>query len=254
MHPDMTPNTPCLCSKCHLRARVFPRRRDGRIVLPPLISAPTTPGASGSRHRQESVPRWTPGRGPGEASTSTSRDSWHQHHHLHQHSIQHHRHDPHRHSPPVPREHPRRSVTRPEPRQELIPMGNEPGTSERLRTSNRGQNHRRIPTNPPAPPLDTLPSQDQSTSTIITTDSINDQPQATDPPERPPTPPPLHTTIRTTPIIFRDPIIASGQNDSQSSSGAYQVKWDSERKRRQGYFAPGSEKSPFRHYNKEDCQ
>lgn len=34
-----------------------------------------------------------------------------------------------------------------------------------------------------------------------------------------------------------------------------QVKWDSERKRRQGYFAQeeGAEKSPFRHYNKANC-
>ncbi|KAF8804444.1 hypothetical protein BYT27DRAFT_6688756 [Phlegmacium glaucopus] len=33
------------------------------------------------------------------------------------------------------------------------------------------------------------------------------------------------------------------------------VKWDSERKRRQGYFAQeeGAEKSPFRHYNKANC-
>jgi len=33
------------------------------------------------------------------------------------------------------------------------------------------------------------------------------------------------------------------------------VKWDSERKRRQGYFTQeeGAEKSPFRHYNKANC-
>lgn len=40
-------------------------------------------------------------------------------------------------------------------------------------------------------------------------------------------------------------------SDKYASSSAVQVKWDSDRKRRQGYFAQsdGNEKSPFRHYN-----
>ncbi|TFK39301.1 hypothetical protein BDQ12DRAFT_76517 [Crucibulum laeve] len=71
----------------------------------------------------------------------------------------------------------------------------------------------------------------------------------------------LRTTIRTTPIVFREPIVASEPplNDSQPSGGTstgFQVKWDSERKRRQGYFAPPSrsDKSPFRHYNKSEFE
>lgn len=44
-------------------------------------------------------------------------------------------------------------------------------------------------------------------------------------------------------------------SDMDASSSAVQVKWDSERKRRQGYFAQddGNEKSPFRHYNQTSC-
>jgi hypothetical protein len=40
-------------------------------------------------------------------------------------------------------------------------------------------------------------------------------------------------------------------SDNYASSSSVQVKWDSDRKRRQGYFAQsdGNEKSPFRHYN-----
>lgn len=43
--------------------------------------------------------------------------------------------------------------------------------------------------------------------------------------------------------------------DRDASSSSVQVKWDSERKRRQGYFAQddGNEKSPFRHYNQTSC-
>lgn len=43
--------------------------------------------------------------------------------------------------------------------------------------------------------------------------------------------------------------------DRDATGSAVQVKWDSERKRRQGYFAQddGNEKSPFRHYNQTSC-
>ena len=51
-----------------------------------------------------------------------------------------------------------------------------------------------------------------------------------------------HTATTTSPVHTRE-------------LSTVHVKWDSERKRRQGYFAQeeGSEKSPFRHYNKADC-
>jgi hypothetical protein len=59
-------------------------------------------------------------------------------------------------------------------------------------------------------------------------------------------------------IRFREPLTANSRQDRRVVKGGVatiQVKWDSDRKRRQGYFAPdaGSEKSKFRHYSKEDC-
>ncbi|KAH6887816.1 hypothetical protein BKA70DRAFT_70721 [Coprinopsis sp. MPI-PUGE-AT-0042] len=68
----------------------------------------------------------------------------------------------------------------------------------------------------------------------------------------------LHTRIRTNPIRFREPLTSTSRQDRKVVKGGVsivQVKWDSDRKRRQGYFAPdnGSEKSPFRHYSKDDC-
>lgn len=61
------------------------------------------------------------------------------------------------------------------------------------------------------------------------------------------------TTIR-----FREPLTADSRQDRRVIKGGVatiQVKWDSDRKRRQGYFAPdaGPEKSKFRHYSKDDC-
>ncbi|KAF6753703.1 hypothetical protein DFP72DRAFT_401930 [Ephemerocybe angulata] len=61
-----------------------------------------------------------------------------------------------------------------------------------------------------------------------------------------------------TPIRFREPLTADSRQDRRVVKGGVaviQVKWDSDRKRRQGYFAPdaGSEKSRFRHYSKDDC-
>lgn len=57
-------------------------------------------------------------------------------------------------------------------------------------------------------------------------------------------------------IRFHDPVITDDQVPTpvhpQEAHPIVQVKWDSDRKRRQGYFAQdeGSEKSNFRHYNK----
>jgi len=53
-------------------------------------------------------------------------------------------------------------------------------------------------------------------------------------------------------IRFQDPMMP---DSIQVPSRTIQVKWDSERKRRQGYFAQeeGDQKSPFRHYNKAGC-
>ncbi|KAF5334790.1 hypothetical protein D9611_012963 [Ephemerocybe angulata] len=61
-----------------------------------------------------------------------------------------------------------------------------------------------------------------------------------------------------TPIRFREPLTADSRQDRRVVKGGVaviQVKWDSDRKRRQGYFAPdaGAEKSRFRHYSKDDC-
>lgn len=69
----------------------------------------------------------------------------------------------------------------------------------------------------------------------------------------------LQTRMRLNPIRFREPLTAASRSDRRVYRGGVaivQVKWDSDRKRRQGYFAPdsnGAEKSPFRHYSKEDC-
>lgn len=68
----------------------------------------------------------------------------------------------------------------------------------------------------------------------------------------------LQTRIRTNPIRFREPLTSTSRQDRKVVKGGVsivQVKWDSDRKRRQGYFAPdnGAEKSPFRHYSKDDC-
>ncbi|TFK16445.1 hypothetical protein FA15DRAFT_662148, partial [Coprinopsis marcescibilis] len=68
----------------------------------------------------------------------------------------------------------------------------------------------------------------------------------------------LHTRIQTNPIRFHEPLTATSRQDRRVVKGGIaivQVKWDSDRKRRQGYFAPdnGNEKSPFRHYSKDDC-
>ena len=57
---------------------------------------------------------------------------------------------------------------------------------------------------------------------------------------------------------FQEPVVPEAHTTSPVHTrdlSIVQVKWDSERKRRQGYFAQeeGSEKSPFRHYNKADC-
>jgi len=53
---------------------------------------------------------------------------------------------------------------------------------------------------------------------------------------------------------FQEPVVPEADTTSPTRSQV-QVKWDSDRKRRQGYFAQeeGSEKSPFRHYNKANC-
>lgn len=50
------------------------------------------------------------------------------------------------------------------------------------------------------------------------------------------------------PVIYDDPAASPNQQ-----AGGIAIKWDSERKRRQGYYAQigeGSEKSNFRHYSK----
>ena len=61
---------------------------------------------------------------------------------------------------------------------------------------------------------------------------------------------------------FQEPLVPEDQTTSTGTSPVHtrelsvvNVKWDSERKRRQGYFAQeeGAEKSPFRHYNKSNC-
>jgi len=54
---------------------------------------------------------------------------------------------------------------------------------------------------------------------------------------------------------FQEPVVPEADTTSSQELSIVQVKWDSERKRRQGYFAQeeGSEKSPFRHYNKANC-
>ena len=58
---------------------------------------------------------------------------------------------------------------------------------------------------------------------------------------------------------FQEPVVPEDHSTSSPvhtrELSIVQVKWDSERKRRQGYFAQeeGSEKSPFRHYNKANC-
>lgn len=73
---------------------------------------------------------------------------------------------------------------------------------------------------------------------------------------------PKHKTPQ---IRFHQPQVGgSGEVDASNTtvdttesptSPKFQVKWDSERKRRQGYFAQdGTVKSKFRHYNKSDCQ
>jgi len=57
---------------------------------------------------------------------------------------------------------------------------------------------------------------------------------------------------------FQEPVVPEDHVTSSirpRELSIVQVKWDSERKRRQGYFAQeeGAEKSPFRHYNKANC-
>jgi len=59
-------------------------------------------------------------------------------------------------------------------------------------------------------------------------------------------------------LRFQNPVTPDthvSNPDRSRSISIIQVKWDSERKRRQGYFAQeeGEEKSPFRHYNKTGC-
>ncbi|KIM36667.1 hypothetical protein M413DRAFT_449015 [Hebeloma cylindrosporum] len=59
-------------------------------------------------------------------------------------------------------------------------------------------------------------------------------------------------------VRFQNPVTPDTKIPSPEhprSLTGFQVKWDSERKRRQGYFAQeeGEEKSPFRHYNKTGC-
>ncbi|KAG2003623.1 hypothetical protein CC2G_004212 [Coprinopsis cinerea AmutBmut pab1-1] len=66
------------------------------------------------------------------------------------------------------------------------------------------------------------------------------------------------TRSQANPIRFREPLTEKSRQDRKVVKGGIaivQVKWDSDRKRRQGYFAPdnGAEKSPFRHYSKDDC-
>lgn len=62
------------------------------------------------------------------------------------------------------------------------------------------------------------------------------------------------------PLRFRDPVTPQIHLNNaacllQRQNLAVQVKWDSERKRRQGYFIQEdrAEKSPFRHYTKTGC-
>ena len=58
---------------------------------------------------------------------------------------------------------------------------------------------------------------------------------------------------------FQEPVVPESSHSASPTrpgeSSIVHVKWDSERKRRQGYFAQeeGAEKSPFRHYNKANC-
>ncbi|CAA7257340.1 unnamed protein product [Cyclocybe aegerita] len=59
-------------------------------------------------------------------------------------------------------------------------------------------------------------------------------------------------------IRFQDPVVPEDHIASpirQRQLSIVQVKWESDRKRRQGYFSQeeGAEKSNFRHYNKEQC-
>ncbi|KDR76510.1 hypothetical protein GALMADRAFT_246899 [Galerina marginata CBS 339.88] len=59
-------------------------------------------------------------------------------------------------------------------------------------------------------------------------------------------------------LRFQNPVVPESHAPVPVSSrepSVVHVKWDSERKRRQGYFAQeeGAEKSPFRHYNKTGC-
>ncbi|KAJ3502389.1 hypothetical protein NLJ89_g8908 [Agrocybe chaxingu] len=59
-------------------------------------------------------------------------------------------------------------------------------------------------------------------------------------------------------IRFQDPVVPEDHIASPirpRELSIVQVKWESDRKRRQGYFSQeeGAEKSNFRHYNKEQC-
>lgn len=53
------------------------------------------------------------------------------------------------------------------------------------------------------------------------------------------------------PVIYDDPVVSS----NLQAGGHVPIKWESERKRRQGYYSQageGSEKSNFRHYNQSN--
>ncbi|KAF8156632.1 hypothetical protein B0H34DRAFT_469150 [Crassisporium funariophilum] len=58
---------------------------------------------------------------------------------------------------------------------------------------------------------------------------------------------------------FQEPVMPQSHvvspTNRQREFSIVHVKWDSDRKRRQGYFSQedGAEKSPFRHYNKGKC-
>ncbi|KAF8970400.1 hypothetical protein BDZ97DRAFT_1914700 [Flammula alnicola] len=73
---------------------------------------------------------------------------------------------------------------------------------------------------------------------------------------------PSQQQISTGRLRFQNPVTpqihvanAARPKSRARATSVVHVKWDTERKRRQGYFAQedGAEKSPFRHYNKTGC-
>jgi len=97
--------------------------------------------------------------------------------------------------------------------------------------------------------------------TYIIQPPVNSSPTTRDPPQSSPSS--SHQlqsegSSRQTQFQFQDPVVPEDHITSPirpRELSIVHVKWDSERKRRQGYFSQeeGAEKSPFRHYNKANC-